>query len=391
MHRPQPKKRLAIWPITLKKVLTRLATLLPTRWKLLKRPPATRLKLSKKRPAKQLKQSKKRLAMQPTLPRRRSTKLLTLSKRQPTNNRPPTSSPVLHGSAIPDRGAFFLLEPTMPPIWKLPKRSITFESTPVVMGILNATPDSFSDGGRLADCTAAVDAALAMEDAGAGIIDIGGESTRPYAPAVDADEELRRVVPVIQQLQGRLSCPISIDTSKAVVAQAAIDAGAEIINDVSGLQGDPQMFDVGARNAEAVCAMHMQGTPQTMQDDPRYDNVVHEIYQYLADRKQQCLDHGIEAQRICLDPGIGFGKTHEHNIELLRGVSEFLKLGVPILIGHSRKGFIGKQTGDDLILRDAGTVGVSLAMAAAGMHILRVHNVPMTVAALKLFQQCQPR
>ncbi|WP_246105978.1 dihydropteroate synthase [Rosistilla ulvae] len=275
-------------------------------------------------------------------------------------------------------------------IWKLPRRSLSFSNGPVVMGILNATPDSFSDGGAFIDRDAAVDAALVMEDAGAGIIDIGGESTRPYAPPVDADEECRRVVPVIQRLRERLSCPISIDTSKAVVAQAAIDAGAEIINDVTGLQGDQQMFDVAAGNAVAVCAMHMQGTPQTMQDDPRYDNVVQEIYQYLAERKQQCLDHGIEAQRICLDPGIGFGKTHEHNIALLQGAAEFLKLGVPILIGHSRKGFIGKQTGDDLSLRDAGTVGVSLAMAAAGMHILRVHNVPMTIAALKLFQQCQP-
>ncbi|WP_231753466.1 dihydropteroate synthase [Rosistilla carotiformis] len=278
----------------------------------------------------------------------------------------------------------------MSPIWKLPERSIALDHGPVVMGILNVTPDSFSDGGRLADCTAAVDAALAMEDAGAGIIDIGGESTRPYAPAVDADEELQRVVPVIQRLRGRLACPISIDTSKAVVAQAAIDAGAEIINDVTGLQGDPQMFDVAARNKVAICAMHMQGSPQTMQDNPHYDDVVREIYQYLEARKQQCLAHGIDSQRICLDPGIGFGKTHQHNIALLQGAAEFLKLGVPILIGHSRKGFIGKLTGDDLTLRDAGTVGVSLAMAAAGMHILRVHNVAMTVAALKLFQQSRP-
>lgn len=288
------------------------------------------------------------------------------------------------------RGAFFLSAAAMTPVWKLPRRTISFHQGPVVMGILNVTPDSFSDGGRLANPTAAVDAALMMEDSGAGIIDIGGESTRPYAPPVDVDQELQRVIPVIQRLQGRLGCPISIDTSKAIVAQAAVDAGAEIINDVTGLQGDPQMLSIAAASNAAICAMHMQGDPQTMQDNPTYENVVQEIYQYLDARKQHCLQNGIDLQRICLDPGIGFGKTHQHNISLLQGAAEFLKLGVPILIGHSRKGFIGKLTGDDIQLRDAGTVGVSLAMAAAGMHILRVHNVPMNVAALKLFRECHP-
>lgn len=273
--------------------------------------------------------------------------------------------------------------------WKLRSTSIRFDNGPVVMGILNVTPDSFSDGGRLAGLDAAVDAALVMEDAGAGIIDVGGESTRPYSQSVSIDEELQRVIPVIDRLRDRLSCPISIDTSKATVAREAVSAGAQIINDVTGLTGDLEMIDVAVKTSAGVCAMHMQGTPQTMQDNPQYDDVVEEIFAYLEDRKRLLLQMGIDPDKICLDPGIGFGKTHDHNIRLLQNATRFLALNVPILIGHSRKGFIGKLTGDDMSLRDAGTTGVSLAMAAAGMHVLRVHNVPMTVSALKLFQTCR--
>lgn len=273
--------------------------------------------------------------------------------------------------------------------WQLRTRALSLEKCPSVMGILNVTPDSFSDAGKHQAVVDAVDAALRMEDDGAAIIDIGGESTRPYSEPVSEAEELRRVIPVLQGLQGRLGLPISIDTSKAVVAKAAIEMGAEIINDVTGLEGDARMGEVAATSQAGVCVMHMQGTPQTMQDQPRYQNVVEEIVAYLQQRADACCSLGIAANRICLDPGIGFGKTHEHNIELLRGVRRFLELPYPILIGHSRKGFIAHVLGDRMTDRDAGTLGVSLAMAAAGIQLLRVHNVRDTVHALRLFNVCR--
>lgn len=253
------------------------------------------------------------------------------------------------------------------------------------MGILNVTPDSFSDGGKHIDVDAAVAAAIAMQEAGADIIDIGGESTRPYSEPVDADEELRRVLPVIERLKQRINIPLSIDTSKAKVASAALNAGVEIINDVSGLGGDPAMVSVAANAAAGVCVMHMRGTPQTMQDDPQYLDVVEEVADYLSRRLNWCIEQGIRAERVCLDPGIGFGKTHEHNLELIRGASRFSLLGRPILIGHSRKGFIGKVLGDKHADRDAGSIGVGLAVAAAGVSVLRVHAVGPMVNALRLF------
>ena len=255
-----------------------------------------------------------------------------------------------------------------------------------MMGILNVTPDSFSDGGRNLDPQAAIATALQMQADGADIIDIGGESTRPYSDPVAAARELDRVIPVLEGLAGQLRLPISIDTSKAAVARAAVAAGAEIINDVSGLEGDPQMLGLAAELQVGVCVMHMQGTPQTMQDDPSYDDVVEDVFQYLAERRARCIAAGIVAERICLDPGIGFGKTHEHNLQLLRGTRRFGELGNPILIGHSRKGFVGKVLGDKQADRTAGTLGVSLAVAAAGAHIIRVHDVEQTVHALKLFE-----
>ncbi len=273
-----------------------------------------------------------------------------------------------------------------PQAWDLGRRQLRLRRRPLVMGILNVTPDSFSDGGRHQDPRVAAEAALQMQADGADLIDIGGESTRPYSTPVDAGEEIDRVLPVIESLRGRLSIPISIDTGKAAVAEAAIAAGAEIINDVTGLEGDPRMPEVARDSEVGVCVMHMWGTPQTMQDDPAYDDVVAEIRGYLIARREACISLGIAPARICLDPGIGFGKTHEHNLALLRATSQFVRLGSPILIGHSRKGFIAHMLGDNQADRMAGTLGVSLAAARAGAHVLRVHDVKPTVDALRLFE-----
>ena len=200
--------------------------------------------------------------------------------------------------------------------WQLRTQRIEFSSQPALMGIVNVTPDSFSDGGQFDNAAAAVDHALQLADNGAAILDIGGESTRPYATIVSTQEELNRVIPVIELLAKQTTIPISIDTSSATVAKAAIDAGAEIINDVTGLTNDSEMPSVAASTSVGVCAMHMQGTPQTMQDDPQYADVVAEIHEYLQGRLNQLIEHGVEQSRICLDPGIGFGKSHHHNLQL---------------------------------------------------------------------------
>ena len=271
-------------------------------------------------------------------------------------------------------------------VWQLRTRRLAFDQGPAVMGIVNVTPDSFSDGGRFFSPTLAIDHALRLEDAGADILDIGGESTRPYSMPVDTDDELQRIVPVIERLMERVSIPLSIDTSKAVVARAAIELGVEIVNDVTGLTGDPAMPELVQESEVGVCAMHMQGTPQTMQDNPSYGDVVEDIFQYLQQRDHALLATGISPTRICLDPGIGFGKTHEHNISLLQSAERFLDLGRPILIGHSRKGFVGKLIGDKQRNRDAGTLGISLAMASKGIQVIRVHEVAATVDAIACFR-----
>jgi dihydropteroate synthase len=287
-------------------------------------------------------------------------------------------------------------------VWRTSRRDLEIGRRPLVMGILNVTPDSFSDGGRFVSpgqqlttsetLDLAVETALKMQADGADLIDIGGESTRPYSDPVDAEIETERVGPVIERLANCLAIPISIDTSKASVANAAIRAGAEIVNDVSGLEGDPEMPAVVVKTRVGVCVMHMKGTPQTMQDDPSYGDVVDEIERYLLARRQACLDQGIEPERICLDPGIGFGKTHDHNLTLLRATNRFASIGSPILIGHSRKGFIRKVLDrNERGLNDeynpmAGTLAVSMAVAAAGAHVIRVHDVAETVQALDLFE-----
>ena len=270
--------------------------------------------------------------------------------------------------------------------WQLKTKTLPLRSVPALMAIVNVTPDSFSDGGKYLAVDKAVEHAMQLVADGADILDIGGESTRPYSDPVSASEEIDRVVPVIVRLVKETEIPISIDTSKASVARASVEAGAEIINDVTGLEGDPEMLSVAVESGTGICAMHMQGTPQTMQDNPHYDDVVSDIAKYLRLRKEALLAAGIAAEKICLDPGIGFGKTHQHNIELLNRAEEFHSLGSPILIGHSRKGFIGKLIGDKESERDSGTLAISLLMANKGMHIVRIHEVAATRRALDVWQ-----
>jgi len=271
--------------------------------------------------------------------------------------------------------------------WRLRTQRLTFGTRPLVMGIVNVTPDSFSDGGKFLASEAAIEQGLKLVSGGADILDIGGESTRPYSTPVDPQEELRRVIPVVQALSEQTDTPISIDTSKAGVAAEAVAAGAEIINDVTGVEGDPGMAAVAVQSGAGVCAMHMKGTPQTMQDDPTYDDVVEEIFQYLRQRRDALLAAGIERERICLDPGIGFGKTHQHNLTLLAACSRYHDLGFPLLVGPSRKAFIGKLLGDKEADRTAGTIGVGLALARQGVQIIRVHDVLEMKQALTVRRQ----
>ena len=272
--------------------------------------------------------------------------------------------------------------------WRLRTRTIEFGARPLLMGIVNVTPDSFSDGGRFLDPHAAIDHALQLAAEGADFLDIGGESTRPYAEPVSADEELNRVLPVIDAVVKHTPTPISIDTHKATVAAAAIRAGAEIINDVTGLTGDADMLPLALATGAGVCAMHMQGTPQTMQDNPHYGDVVQEIYDFLEGRRDALLASGVDRAKICLDPGIGFGKTHEHNLTLMANIDRFHELGRPLLVGHSRKGFLAKIIGDKEANRDAATAGAAIAAAVQGVQILRVHNVRLVREALLAFEAC---
>ncbi len=272
--------------------------------------------------------------------------------------------------------------------WTIKDQVLRFRKTPLIMGILNVTPDSFSDGGNYYTVQAAVDRAKQLEDAGADMIDIGGESTRPYSQPVNQSDEVHRIAPVFERLQGAISIPISIDTTKASVARVAIDLGAKIINDVSGLEADEQMIDVARETQAGICAMHRQGTPQNMQDNPSYENCTLDILEYLRQRDTSLTKAGIAPERICLDPGIGFGKSHQHNLELIRSVGLFHQLGRPLLVGHSRKGFIGKILGDKDLGRDYGTLGVSFALQVQGVQILRVHDVAGHVQAFRLLESC---
>jgi dihydropteroate synthase len=250
------------------------------------------------------------------------------------------------------------------------------------MGIVNVTPDSFSDGGVHVDPDVAADAARRMVAEGAAIVDVGGESTRPGSEGVSVEEEVRRVVPVLERVAGELT--VSIDTSKAEVARRALALGAELVNDVTALRGDADMAAVVAEAGAYVCLVHMLGEPRTMQDDPRYDDVVSAVAAFLEERLGLAVAAGIAEERICLDPGIGFGKTTEHNVELLRRLDELVAIGRPLLVGVSRKRFLGRLLGDPEAT--VGTVTASVAAAAAavasGATIVRVHDVRETVEAL---------
>ena len=259
--------------------------------------------------------------------------------------------------------------------WSFAGRSLRRGAIPRIMGIVNVTPDSFSDGGNWFSTADAVAHGLKLVAQGADLLDVGGESTRPGSAPVSSDEERSRVIPVIEQLVAQTTVPVSIDTMKARVAQAALAAGAVIINDVSAFTFDAEMINVARTNECGVILMHMLGTPQTMQDAPHYNDVVTEVRDYLNARVQVLVEAGIDRARIVVDPGIGFGKTAEHNLEILSHIAELRSLGRPVLIGHSRKRFLGKLVGRPVEERLAGTIGVSIALAEQHADILRVHDV----------------
>jgi dihydropteroate synthase len=252
---------------------------------------------------------------------------------------------------------------------------------PAVLGVVNVTPDSFSDGGRFLRPEAAVALAVGQLEEGAALVDVGGESTRPGSEGVSADEELRRIEPVLERLQGS---PVSVDTSKASVARRALELGAVMVNDVTALRGDPELAGVVADAGAYLCLMHMLGEPRTMQDDPRYEDVVSEVKAFLEERLAFAVEAGIPEERICLDPGIGFGKTVEHNVELIERIDELVALGRPVLVGASRKRFLGRLLGDPAALTGPVSAGVAVAVLAfeRGASLFRVHDVRQHVEAL---------
>jgi len=250
------------------------------------------------------------------------------------------------------------------------------------MGVVNVTPDSFSDGGLFLDAEAAVAHGRKLAEQGAEILDVGGESTRPGAEEVSAEEELARVAPVVRGLAGVAT--VSIDTSKAAVAEAALDAGAAIVNDVTALSHDPEIGALCAERGTGLVLMHMKGDPRTMQEDPSYDDVVDDVKAFLAERMEVAIGMGVAEEQIWLDPGIGFGKTLDHNLELLRRLGELRELGRPLVVGTSRKSFIGKIDGSDVDDRIGGTIASSILAAAEGADVLRVHDIAEAVQATQV-------
>ena len=246
----------------------------------------------------------------------------------------------------------------------------------LIMGIINVTPDSFADGGLFFDHNAAVQQALALVAAGANILDIGGESTRPFSDITPLDEELRRVLPVIEQIRAQTSIPISIDTYKSRVAQAALEAGANIINDISALRFDSDMVHLARKAGVPVILMHMQGSPKDMQTNPQYEDLIGELRTFFQERLEFALNHGLSRELLVLDPGIGFGKTFQHNLEILNNLDAFLDFGCPLLIGPSRKAFLGHLLGGrPPAERDIGTLAALAVAVQRGSHLVRVHNV----------------
>ena len=260
----------------------------------------------------------------------------------------------------------------------------TFPRPALVMGIVNVTPDSFFDGGRFLEAQAAVAHSLQLVEQGAEIIDIGGESTRPGALPVDEDEELRRVLPVIKRLAGQVKVPISIDTVKPGVARAALDAGASIVNDVAANREDPALWRFVAEAHAGYVCMHMRGTPQTMQANPIYTDVAREVGEFFCERMRRLRDCGVGRDQIILDPGIGFGKTVGHNLQLLGAARDFTRLERPLLMGVSRKSFIGKLLGAELAARLPGALACACMSVAAGVQIIRAHDVAETVQAIRM-------
>ncbi|HSG73421.1 MAG TPA: dihydropteroate synthase [Planctomycetaceae bacterium] len=273
-----------------------------------------------------------------------------------------------------------------PLVWRFRQTAWELTGNARLMGIVNVTPDSFSDGGNYLQTERAVEHALALAGQGADVLDIGGESTRPESDPVSLKDELNRVIPVIESLRGQTDVPISIDTTKAEVARQALAAGAEIVNDISGLTFDEEMIPVCANSDCGIIVMHIRGTPRTMQDNPTYDDVVSDVRGFLSERVESMVACGIDRERIMLDPGIGFGKTAEHNLELMRNLSELRSLGRPLLIGHSRKRFLGKILGRPVDERTAGTIGVSAALSLLGADLIRVHDVAAVRDALTAFR-----
>jgi dihydropteroate synthase len=269
--------------------------------------------------------------------------------------------------------------------WQLRTQTLTIGERPLLMGILNVTPDSFSDGGRFGTTKKAIAHGLEMVKQGADLLDIGGESTRPGAKPVSLNVELDRVVPVVEALAQRINVPISVDTSKAEVARQCLERGAQIINDVTGLAGDPDMIAVVRQFDAGVVLMHMQGTPATMQLDPRYDDVVADVLKFLRGRLKSCVKSGIAVERIVVDPGIGFGKTVEHNLMLLARLEEFQRLKRPVLLGVSRKGFSGAVLGRSLGDRLVGSLAIiSYAIGRGAVQVVRVHDVAPTRDAVTM-------
>jgi dihydropteroate synthase len=265
--------------------------------------------------------------------------------------------------------------------------SLSLGKRTCIMGVLNATPDSFSDGGNYFHRDKAVEQGITLAGDGADIIDIGGESTRPYAPSVPEAEELDRVIPVIEALVKEIDKPISIDTCKAGVAEAALKAGASMINDISALRFDDRMAAVAAASGVPVILMHMQGTPGNMQDKPVYNDLIPEIIDFFNTSIGAALKAGVKREMIILDPGIGFGKNFEHNLEIIRDLNRFADLDLAVLLGPSRKAFIGRITGKEPLERDIGTMAAVAAGIMNGAHIVRVHNVKMAVDTARVVDE----